>query len=106
VLFRRIQPPDLLVAIEAEPGIVFERRFKRNRENDIFTAGSVRADIESVRKCVEIAEDVKRALRPSMEILRVTVNDEGGKVAVDAIVSSLERLDYTVKHRSSSEPRN
>lgn len=91
MLFSKIQPPAVVVVVEASAEKVFARRTARNRANDIFSLESVGADIAIVRECVATMEYVQRTLSSQMRILRLDANEEGGAGAVANIIAELER---------------
>lgn len=92
MLFSRIQPPAVVVIVEASVEKVFARRTERNRANDIFSLESVAADIAIVKECVTTMEYVERTLGSPLRILRSDTNEEGGVAAVADIVAVLEGL--------------
>lgn len=90
ILFQRVQPSDVVVVVEAKPEIVFTRRSHRNRVNDIFSRESVKADIAIVNESIDVITYIQRTLRPSMRILRVRADEEGGDAALAQILDVLE----------------
>lgn len=89
ILFRKIEPPDAVVVLEADAETVFARRTDRSRPNDRFSPESVRADIAAVRRTVGAMEHVRSTMNPAMQVLRVSVEEDGGDTAVAAIVAAL-----------------
>lgn len=93
MLFRKIQPPDVVVVVEVSARTALTRRIARNRPNDLFTRESVRADVEIISETIEVMEHIKRTLHPPMRVIRVNAEEEGGEIAIAKIVTALE-LDY------------
>ena len=90
MLYRKIQPPDLVVVVEASVRTAFARRTARNRANDLFTRESVQADVAIITKAIEVMAHIQQTLHPPMRIVRVNAEKEGGEVAIAEIVASLE----------------
>lgn len=90
MLFRRIQPPDVVVVVEAKVEAVFARRSDRSRANDLFSVDSVKTDIADVKESIGGMEHVQRTLHPSMQILRIAADEEGGEAAVAEIIAALQ----------------
>jgi hypothetical protein len=90
MLFGKIEPPDVVVLVEASAEKVFARRSDRNRPNDLFSVDSVKADITIVKECIGAMVYVQRTVHPSMRILQVTADEEGGEAAIEKIVAALE----------------
>lgn len=95
LLYRRIQPPDVVVVVEVSAGTAFARRSARNRPNDLFTPDSVRADIEIIAESIEVMEHIKRTLQPSMRVVCVNTEQEGAEDATAEVVAALTTNDVS-----------
>ncbi len=93
MLYRRIDPPDVVVVVEVSPGTIFSRRSARNRADDIFTPESVNADAKIISESIEVMTQIKRTLHPPMRIMRVNAEEEGARGAIAEILAALES-DY------------
>lgn len=91
LLFLRIEPPDIVVVVEASAETIFARRTHRNRENDRFSTESVNADIAMVNESIVTMLHVQRTLKPMLPVVRIAAEEEGGDNAVAEIVAAIER---------------
>ena len=89
ILFREIEPPDVVIVLEADPDVVFTRRLARNRPNDRFSHESVQDDTAAVRRTVGAVEHIRATRNPAMQVLRIPLGEDGGDNAVATIIAAL-----------------
>ena len=90
MLYRRIQPPDVVVVVEVSARTAFVRRSARNRANDQFTRESVMADVPIITESMEVMAYIKRTRHPSMRVVRVNAEEDGGEAAIAEIIAAVE----------------
>ena len=103
-LCRYIEPPDVVVVVQASAEIVYARRVARARKNEVFSRVSVEADVRLVEDSVRTIEHVRRRIAPSLNVIRVNVESPGISSPADVLADTLEKLaiDVTSSRFSTS----
>jgi hypothetical protein len=75
ILFRHVEPPDIVIVVEASAKTVYERRAERDRPGESFSPETVMVDVSLVKESIRNIEYVQRCIAYDLKMIRVNFDD-------------------------------
>lgn len=88
--FKYVEIPDVLIVLEASPEVIYKRRKKRNRQNDVFNYETIKKETKDleVEEMFNVYRHDKNGLGKKIKIINVNNNKTDDiKIAATKIVS-------------------
>jgi hypothetical protein len=91
IIFRFIDPPDVVVVLVATAAAIHKRRLERDRRRDVFSLANVENDVQLTEASVETIEHVQRTVAPAMRMICVNVETDS-EMVIQEISAGLEYI--------------
>jgi thymidylate kinase len=91
IIFRFIDPPDVVVVLVAAPAAIYKMRLERNRRRDVFSLANVENDVQLTEASVKVIEHIQRTAAPAMKVICVNVEADS-ELVTQEISAVLENI--------------
>ncbi len=93
-VFKSINTPDIVISIEANADIIFKRRIKRDRKNDVIDYRVISIYVSQYNETIETIEYVRDNKKKKLELVRIKNESDddienNAKIIVDEIEKQL-----------------
>ncbi len=93
-IFRHIDPPDIIISIETNADIIFKRRIKRDRKNDVIDYRVISIYVSQYNETIETIEYIRDNKKKKLELVRINNESDdyienNAKIIVDEIEKQL-----------------
>ena len=90
ILFRHVEPPDIVIVVEASASTVYERRVQRNRARDLFSPESVMNDVSLTQENIRSIDYVQRRIATDLKVIRVNVDNAHISAAAQRVADEVQ----------------
>jgi predicted PilT family ATPase len=91
-LLRYIDPPDVVIVVEASASTVHARRMQRARSSDILSKESVAIDVQLLEESIRTIEYVQEHIAPGLRMIRVSVDDTDNTETILQLADELQAI--------------